>query len=303
MARSSNTKSNDAESKITVREPQPIWALIAILVVFLCWAANWAYGSTLDADDRGIFGDTFGAVNALFSGLAFAGVTYAILMQRYEVALAKEEASVTKKILDDQTSHLNMQNSREMSKSSEDTFFKLLSSFQEIVETVYFVKQRPGTGQDVFKGRHALSEIASSIYPLHYLATSREFSKYEEKVDEFLGAHASSFSHYLRSFETLLVYLTAAPSLDREFYAEIIIGQLSDAEQKIIFHCGLHQNYPRLKALIERYHLLWNIRPKSVIFEDLRSRYKESAFEFSSSHVDDILDIGRVTRNSSGREA
>ncbi len=287
---------------MTIREPQPMWALVAIVVVLVCWLANWAYGSSLAVEARGIFGDTFGAVNALFSGLAFAGVTYAILMQRYEVALAKHEASVTKKILDDQTTHLDKQNNREIYKSSEETFFKLLSSFQEIVETVYFVKLRSGAGQDVFKGRHALSEIANSIYPVSFMTSSRDISEYEGKVDAFLAAHASSFSHYLRSFETLLVYLTAAPSLDREFHAEIIIGQLSDAEQKIIFHCGLHPNYPRLKALIERYHLLWNIREKSILFEELRGKYKNSAFEFSSSHIDSILDIGRVNPKSTDAE-
>ena len=38
------------------------------------------------ATDRGLFGDMFGAVNALFSGLAFAGIVYTIHMQRIESA-------------------------------------------------------------------------------------------------------------------------------------------------------------------------------------------------------------------------
>jgi hypothetical protein len=40
---------------------------------------------------RGQFGDVFGSVNALFSGLAFAGLIYAILLQRTELALQREE--------------------------------------------------------------------------------------------------------------------------------------------------------------------------------------------------------------------
>jgi hypothetical protein len=39
--------------------------------------------------DRGTFGDMFGAVNALFSGLAFAGVIYALLLQHEEIEQAK----------------------------------------------------------------------------------------------------------------------------------------------------------------------------------------------------------------------
>ncbi|RUW77450.1 MULTISPECIES: hypothetical protein [unclassified Mesorhizobium] len=41
--------------------------------------------------DRGLSGDLYGSVNALFSGLAFAGVIVAILLQREELALQREE--------------------------------------------------------------------------------------------------------------------------------------------------------------------------------------------------------------------
>ena len=41
--------------------------------------------------ERGQFGDLFGAVNALFSGLALAGVVYAILLQQEELSLQREE--------------------------------------------------------------------------------------------------------------------------------------------------------------------------------------------------------------------
>jgi hypothetical protein len=42
-------------------------------------------------DVRGQFGDIFGGVNALFTGLAFAGVIYTILLQRRELELQREE--------------------------------------------------------------------------------------------------------------------------------------------------------------------------------------------------------------------
>ena len=41
--------------------------------------------------ERGQFGDLFGSVNALFSGLAFAGLIYAILLQRQELSLQRAE--------------------------------------------------------------------------------------------------------------------------------------------------------------------------------------------------------------------
>lgn len=40
---------------------------------------------------RGTFGDQFGAVNALFSGLAFAGLIYTIILQRHDLKLQRRD--------------------------------------------------------------------------------------------------------------------------------------------------------------------------------------------------------------------
>jgi len=49
--------------------------------------------------DRGQFGDMFGVANALFSGLAFAGLIIAILLQRQELGLQRDELKSTRKEL------------------------------------------------------------------------------------------------------------------------------------------------------------------------------------------------------------
>lgn len=41
--------------------------------------------------ERGLAGDAFGVINALFSGLAFAGVIVAIFLQREELELQRHE--------------------------------------------------------------------------------------------------------------------------------------------------------------------------------------------------------------------
>jgi hypothetical protein len=52
-----------------------------------------------ESDKRGQFGDMFGVVNALFSGFAFAGVIYAVLLQREDLKLQREELTLTRKEL------------------------------------------------------------------------------------------------------------------------------------------------------------------------------------------------------------
>jgi len=68
-----------------------IWLIpsaIVLLVLFL-WGGSWVM--LCNDPNRGTFGDMFGAVNALFSGLAFAGVVYAILLQREDLELQKQD--------------------------------------------------------------------------------------------------------------------------------------------------------------------------------------------------------------------
>lgn len=45
---------------------------------------------------RGQFGDIFGGINALFTGLAFAGVIYTVLLQRRELGLQRDELRLTR---------------------------------------------------------------------------------------------------------------------------------------------------------------------------------------------------------------
>ncbi len=67
----------------------------AVLVVAVGWGtAPWWAPSTLEG--RGQFGDWFGAVNALFSGLALAGVIVALVMQRKELGYQRKELSLTR---------------------------------------------------------------------------------------------------------------------------------------------------------------------------------------------------------------
>lgn len=46
---------------------------------------------------RGQVGDMFGAVNSLFSGLAFAGLIYTVCLQRKELQLQRRELALTRR--------------------------------------------------------------------------------------------------------------------------------------------------------------------------------------------------------------
>ncbi|HWG44948.1 MAG TPA: hypothetical protein VN688_19420 [Gemmataceae bacterium] len=67
------------------------WAMliIACTFVFLIWVLSWVLGVVFipNWSDRGLFGSMFGAVNTLFSGLAFAALIVNLILQRKELAI------------------------------------------------------------------------------------------------------------------------------------------------------------------------------------------------------------------------
>lgn len=63
-----------------------IWLVSAILILF--FLDDWS--------SRGTFGDLFGAVNALFSGLAFAGLIYTIILQKRDLEMQRAEIKMNR---------------------------------------------------------------------------------------------------------------------------------------------------------------------------------------------------------------
>jgi len=103
MSETENSNSNPEERTLGLREfGQLSGVVIAIWLIFLLLAwllfPDWA--------TRGTFGDTFGAVNSLFSGLALAGVIFALLLQRTELGLQREELRMNRKVMEGQLSEM-----------------------------------------------------------------------------------------------------------------------------------------------------------------------------------------------------
>jgi len=66
-----------------------LWSLSLALTLILF--GTWA--------TRSAFGEMFGAVNTLFSGLAFAAFVYTVVLQREELALQRRELELTREEL------------------------------------------------------------------------------------------------------------------------------------------------------------------------------------------------------------
>ncbi|MBI4837011.1 MAG: hypothetical protein HY813_01230 [Candidatus Portnoybacteria bacterium] len=92
-------------------------ALISILLFFVLYflGISYFYPALLD---RASFGDMFGGIKALFSGFAFLGIIYAIILQREELRLQRKEFELTRKELK-RTAEAQEKSEKALSKQAE----------------------------------------------------------------------------------------------------------------------------------------------------------------------------------------
>lgn len=78
------------------------WLFVLIASVLALQVGMWWLITSFKMEatpELGQFGDMFGAINTLFSGLAFAGIIYTILLQRNELSLQRKELQDTREEL------------------------------------------------------------------------------------------------------------------------------------------------------------------------------------------------------------
>ncbi|SPH22745.1 hypothetical protein ASD8599_03493 [Ascidiaceihabitans donghaensis] len=106
------------------------WLQRALWFVPIAYFVNFVY-AIFSNQTGGTFGDTFGAANALFSGTALLMLVYAIILQREELEVVKEERNDTKTLLRGQEKINTQQGIALRKQSFEQSFFAVLRLISE----------------------------------------------------------------------------------------------------------------------------------------------------------------------------
>lgn len=105
--------------------------IFIFILVLILWAIFGfiAYKNIDGWPTRGQVGDMFGVVNSLFSGLAFAGLIYTIILQRNELALQRKELKETRTVFQEQSSLMKLQ-------QKVNVFFQMLENHRGIIKSL-----------------------------------------------------------------------------------------------------------------------------------------------------------------------
>ena len=294
----SNNKSSE-ESK------NDLWRILiyAGLAVFAIWLLSWILIDVFIADsDRGTFGDKFGAINALFSGLAFAGLIVTLLYQKEELKLQREELAQTREELKGQREEFEEQNKTMKRQRFENTFFNMLSLQQEIVANLSFeyyaspnirphnipeeifyrgVPKGQFHGREVFEGiyKHAVIEYNGIRYldGIYKLLSNSGYAIYSNI------SITTRFDHYFRHLYRIVKYVDSSDLIsddERYEYACIARSQLSDYELVMLFYnCLTANGRAKFKPLIEKYSIFNNLREELLAKREHKKEYSEKAYD------------------------
>lgn len=266
--------------------PSMFVAIAACLFVLLLWGGNYTIAKLyIPLSDRGTFGDMFGAVNSLFTGLAFAALIYAVHLQRREVSLLTQELQGNKTLWLEQQKATQEQLKLLHKQQFESTFFNLLRIFCDIVENIDLRSGGSITaqGKDVFPiFLQRIRTDADFKNQAHYKTHPRTVWA-EDAYSNFYNETSSDLGHYFRTLYNLYKFVNESdlPERQQRIYTNLIRAQLSDAEATLLFLNGLSPMGAKFRDYLEKYAALKNVNKNDTLYKNAKGKneYSPSAFE------------------------
>lgn len=204
------------------------------------------YSSSEDIADlkgvrSGTFGDAFGALNALFSGLAFSGVLITLYFQRKDL---KE-------------SHI--QNTKQQTESQ---FYNMLALQQQVVQG--FDLHRSGPDAHTIQGRDCFRDWKRKMQA-RYVAVSPESQgkpdiiRGVEAFKKVYRSHQGDLGLYFRSLYSVFRFLDGVDSSQRKHLGAVLRSLLSDYELVFIFYNCLSEKGRKFNRFANEYALFDNL--------------------------------------------
>lgn len=211
-------------------------------LILLLW--NIPFSGIPDAIREGVFGDSLGTLNALFSGLAFSGVLLTMLFQRKDLSETRSQIA---------------------SQQAESQFYNLLSHQQEVVRN--FDLQNKITNEVVSRGRDCFRSWSESLHQIH-----KKFSVSFGNADAHITPYEfvyemgrADLSLYFRSLYSVFRFVEKTEYKGDAQFGVVLRSLLSDYELVILFYNSLSSRGVKFKRFIYDHALFDNLDPDLLL--------------------------------------
>lgn len=211
--------------------------------------------SQFSIEKAGQFGDSFGVLNSLFSGLAFIALIITIYLQQQDMRDSKKE--------------IQKQN-------FETTFFNFIKIHNDLVasfkvlhitedEKKYFMYGGEAISYflDIFKEGRTVSFTPDEALSKNDVFQSRNIDPDNLTINlkDKLGRNNLKFIENVYSILSLIDMAQILDPKDCKFYLETLHAQISDEELALIFYYTHSKNINK-KPLLEKYQFFKNLDEK-----------------------------------------
>lgn len=267
-----------------------IWLVVAVVVVCATYIFIMFLWFPGNMEKRGQFGDMFGFLGALFSGLAFAGLIVTIRQQREDLKNQRDEIELQREDLNAQTEALKLQkeeirqtneelklqreemkaqNKTIMLQRFETTFFNMLKSQMEILNSVKYFKQ---------EGKDAIASLFQNYTSAYRRNRNSEVWKYgnnEFVMQQYMDQYFRHLIQILKMIETANFLLVQ----EKYYYSEILSSHMSRYELGVFFYyCITEEGKTTAKELVESLALFKCFKNSNFIPQEALSLFSDSAF-------------------------
>jgi hypothetical protein len=240
------------------------WMLAVILFVllgyllysvFLLW--NVRLVDIPGSIREGEFGDSFGTLNALFSGLAFSGVLLTLLFQRKDLAATRL-----------QIAH----------QAFESQFYSMLNHQQEIVRNFDLHNTKNyaviAQGRDCF--RFWDRYIRSRYW--QYASIPAKLDPHVFAYNQVFKEHGADLGLYFRSLYSLFRIIEQSDHPKKEDFAILVRSLLSSYELKMLFYNCLTPQGSKFTVYVDRFSLFDNLDDSMVYRQEHLSYFSMRSY-------------------------
>ncbi|MDC0994001.1 putative phage abortive infection protein [bacterium] len=253
-----------------------IFAVIVYGAIIYC-SVNVA--NLFEIEKAGVFGDSFGLLTSLFSGLTFAGLYVTIQMQQKELNLQRQDLLDTREGLKDQRDEMRLQNKNLMVQRFENTFFRVLDLFISSRDNIQYRYK----GGQFDSGYAAMRNMYMHLVNEYFMETKTNPSGIQELIPcinirdidvvrvkylDFYNVAGTELGQYFRTLYNLLGLIESESCItekEKTVYAKLVRAQLSRYELVMLFYnCISDLGNKRMAELVLKYNLLKHLEKREL---------------------------------------
>ena len=287
----------DERSTLTKMAKTGLVSLGTVVIVAMVVIPALMYWGNLETKETGPFGDSYGVVNTLFSGIAVVGIVWAILLQREEIISQREDLKHQREEMVQQKLAIKKQN-------FESSFFQFLRMLEEKYNSVEYQAHipvpdnvNPCDVKDDYNKNEVYHEVSGPIEIKGETFIITKTKGHNAFIQAHLENDRASISISLNSYFLLLLsalqfvdesdFIQPGRCSEKKFYIDILRSRLTIYETILLCIMaakpewwvlgGEETKSHAFKKLIEKYSLFSDILVTGK-HEDYIPCYDLSAF-------------------------